>query len=105
MSAPQHVYDAIKKARLEGEAWVTWGGERLKLVPIDESFTGGVFDAIVKDRGAHGGIRLMNVNAYKDVGNRVRNGFNEGDFRNFHFSWKNVLVAVVERHPREKSDD
>ena len=96
MGAPQHVYDAIKKAREEGEAWVTWNGERLRLVPVSDDY-GSHFTAIVKSRRAHGSIALAEVDAYKDVGSRVR--IYEGDSSRMA-SWEQVLVVVAERHER-----
>ena len=93
----QHVYDAIKLARETGEAWVTWNGERLRLVPldIDAAQQAMHFEAIVKAR-KRGGIELTWVDAYKDVGSRLRNATRR-------FGWDQVLVVVAERHPRETS--
>ena len=92
----QHVYDAIKKAREDGTAWVTWFGERLKIARVE--FTGGIphlpegltvpsvgyghmdpkndlnwwiGEALVKAR-RRGGIAQAECNAYKDCGGRIR---------------------------------
>lgn len=102
MAAPQHVYDALKKVRTEGEAWVTWQGERLRLVPVgehDDQFTG-----IIKSGRAHGGIALAWVDGYKD-GLRVYEGSKgePGRGRARRVQWDQILAVVKERHPRRGS--
>jgi len=99
MGAPQHVYDAIKRVREEGEAWVTWNGQRLRLVPVgdyDIQFTG-----IIRSGRAHGGIALAWVDGYKE-GLRVYEGGNGEPLmgRSRRVQWDQVLVRVEERHPR-----
>lgn len=97
----QHVYDAIKRVRADGEAWVTWKGKRLRLVEpdADERIQG---DAIVRSR-APGGIALAWFDGYKDVGGRVRiyEAF-PGTANSYITSWDNILAIVVEQHPREQ---
>lgn len=92
----QPVYDAIKKAREEGTAWVTWFGERLKIARV-EFDDGGLHlpgeltapnvgygcmeqrntldwwigEALVKARRP-GGIAQAECNTYKDCGGRTR---------------------------------
>ena len=121
MSAPQQVYDAIKRVRETGTAWVTWRGERLRLRPVEEadkdfrpgdlprpeglhdnatpsSLVGwcpGPYEAIVKSRGP-GGIALADV------------WWHEGRLhidephRRFRRGNDNVVLAIVaERHLRE----
>lgn len=39
MNRMQHVHDAIKKMRAEGEAWLTHEGERLRIRPLREEDT------------------------------------------------------------------
>lgn len=93
----QHVYDAIKKAREVGEAWVTWNGERLRLVPpdIDKWLGQGYFEAIVKRaRRVPGGLRIEALNAYKDGETRPRS-----HFTGRQLGWSDICAVIVERHP------
>jgi hypothetical protein len=101
VAAPQNVYDAIKRVREEGEAWVTWHGERLRLEPVPEN--NDQFTGIVRSPRSHGGIALAWVDGYKD-GLRVYEGGKGQPGLGFprRAQWKDILVIVAERHPRPK---
>ena len=92
--ARQAIYDAIKKAREEGEAWVTFKGKRLKLIGIDHMDFN--FDfcpadwALVKYRGQI----ILSMVSGKD-GLRLCNG----DFS--FIQWDDVLAYVSEIHERK----
>jgi hypothetical protein len=102
----QHLYDAIKKARETGEAWVNWNGERLRLKPIiwvdgsghmcgDTVLEFTHFDALVKSKRSGGpNLKVEFINAYKDVGGRVKS-HSTGRF----YGWDDLCAVVVERHP------
>lgn len=116
MPAPQHVYDAIKKAREEGEAWVSWRGFRFRIKPLvweningwdrpvleGQPLDGMHFDAIVKSKRP-GGIAMAWVDAYKDVGDRIRiweggayDEFGSGPCR--MAGWDQIVAVVAEKH-------
>lgn len=118
----QHVYDAVKKAKETGEAWVTWGGKRMRLVPLTWKVEGcfdvpmadgkaldcGHFDAIVYSRKRPGGLTFAWIDSYKDVGDRIR--IHEGgQFREQGRGptrmggWDQIIVVVTEYHDREGS--
>jgi len=126
MSAPQHVYDALKRMREEGEAWVTWKGERLHLRPfvpgeddewrpVDTSRPPGIlsdgfsvgdkrywfpaYHAIVKAR-VPGGIALAHIWWHED---RLHLKGLEGERVPFRRANDDVVLAIItERHPRRK---
>jgi len=119
MAGPQHVYEALKRAREEGEAWVTWTGLRMRLVPLStmEDHRGievpaaegdrlnmTIFHAIVKSRRP-GGIAFAWVDAYKDVGDRIRiweggEYSQQGEGPTRMGGWDQVLAVVTEHHKR-----
>jgi hypothetical protein len=93
----QAVYDAIKKCRETGEAFVTFQGERLKLAPVGEDYPE---FALVKARGR---VRLAHL-VHKDgltatfllrpeaLGERFESWEGGGSVR---FPHENVLCAAV----------
>jgi hypothetical protein len=115
--APQHVYNAIRQAREEGSAWVTWKGVRYRLVPLtwakdrcfdvpmaEDTKLFGCFNAIVKSRRP-GGIVLAWIDAYKDVGERIRiyeGGLygEQGGGPTRMGGWDQIVAVVVEQHAR-----
>lgn len=87
--AKQAVYDAIKKCREEGEAWVTFKGKRLKLVSVDDaSWAHGPDWVLAK---YHGKV-VLDVLIDKD-------GLRLCDQRGY-IQWDDVLAYVAEIHDR-----
>jgi hypothetical protein len=122
----QHVYDAIKKVKDEGEAWVTWDGERLRLTRVEwrdegcfdipylpEPFKArGVageqqdldyswFDAIVRTK-RRGDVAQAECCTYKDCGSRIQ-VIMKGQKRRRLVGWNDILAVIVERHPKSKA--
>ncbi len=96
--ARQAIYDAIKKCREEGEAWVTFKGKRLKLVDVDKSDID-FYPAdwgLVKFRGEI----ILDVISNKD-GLRLC-GYSTADPS--YIQWTDILAWVPEIHDR-KSDE
>jgi hypothetical protein len=88
----QAVYDAIKRCRVDGEAWVTFGDKRLHLVPTSTEVWD-TFWALVKSRRP-GGVALAQI-ILKD-GLRIQ----EEGGPNRRGGDKDLLAIVESFHPR-----
>jgi hypothetical protein len=96
--AKQKVFDAVKRVREEGEAWVTLDGERLFLraVPNARPDYG---DCVVRGRRGIVRARFSTKDAYPRVRIDDAHGYT------YLTSWDNVLALIIETHPREGGTD
>ena len=94
----QPIRDALKKMRTDGEAWLTFGGERLRVVPITDDDIGG--DAWSGwEVLCHTKRRKLVVGL---IVSRKNTAFRPHMIEPFSvwLNWKDVLARVVEHHPR-----
>lgn len=91
----KYVSDKVKEARANGEAWLSWGSERIRITAPkdDEEFFGG--DYVVKSRGE---VYLGTFGRRKGTGPllSMTQGFIVQD--------KAVMAIVAERHPKQPTD-
>ena len=90
--ARQAVYDALKRMKAEGMAWVTLRGHRLKIIPFEGTpYTGGVTGPVLLRTRRHGGVALGFVVDH------------DGLRLDYHFSGRrgradDILALVLEDH-------
>lgn len=87
----QHVYDAIKKARVDGEAWVTIDGHRSKVIPVDpESLIGDRdFYALVRAK-VPGGVQVQYLRSGRTVTDRLVTPYPQR-----YLGWDDVLAVLL----------
>lgn len=101
----QAIYDAVKRVREEGEAWVTLDGVRLHLTKVDPSALGqGSFgECLVRSRRPPGVARAFFTT--KDAWPRVKVQETTTRPSSSHTvirttGWDDVLALVAEEHGR-----
>ena len=87
----QAVYDALKKAREEGEAWTEIRGWRVRIVPGFDRAVTGVF-AIVRTRNAPWKVDLATVIDKDGL------KFDESNGAYRRGRWGDILATVVEAY-------
>ena len=99
----QYVADKLKEMRSSGEAWLSWGDRRIRIVPIDLDdaiYINGT-SVLFKDRGD-----IYWESLWDTDGNRTgkRHPNEHAPFcPKTYVQIKKILARVAEDHPREQA--
>ena len=92
--ADQRLYDAIKRLRAEPEVWVTWRGERMRLIPPSADSAMHYRAPVVAHFGCYG----LQIGQEHERGDESFIRY-QGQGRPCDRPWTKALAIVEERHP------